>query len=311
MASTGQKWLLGCGIGCGVVLLISILLGVGGFFFFRNTFHGFQEAIQTRQELEERFGTADTYAPPPSGAIYPDRMAIFLNVRSATDTLRQQIAATFDTFEQTEHELESDEVSGWEKLRIGLHLGRRGISLGSQIGDFYRARNGALLAGSMGLGEYTYIYVLAYYDFLGHSPAEGPVSEHIHVRIEDDGGESAPWDADDDADIRAQRRRVARELLSMLHNELARLEAAGMPARLPGAENIALPDSQEWHRTLSAEISRLEQGPGSLPWREGLPAQITASLAPYRERLQETYSAATNSLELARNREEGVSIHGE
>ena len=47
-------------------------------------------------------------------------------------------------------------------------------------------------------------------------------------------------------------------------------------------------------------------------WQDALPAQIAASLEPYAERLEATYSPVSNPFELLRNRREGnLSIQAE
>ncbi len=65
-----------------------------------------------------------------------------------------------------------------------------------------------------------------------------------------------------------------------------------------------------WVEELALEIARLEQDPGRIPWMDGLPQQIEASLAPYREHLDELQCEATLPLELIRNEKQGLSISG-
>jgi hypothetical protein len=77
-------------------------------------------------------------------------------------------------------------------------------------------------------------------------------------------------------------------ILPMLINQLEKLEereAAVMP--------------EEWRQTLAAEIEAMREDKERLPWQDGVPAVIEASLKLYRERLQNSYSSMTNPLELA------------
>ena len=69
MASNSSKWLTGCGIGCGVIILICILIGVVGYFAIRGTVEEFKEAEASQEYLEERFGKVEDFAPDPSGEI--------------------------------------------------------------------------------------------------------------------------------------------------------------------------------------------------------------------------------------------------
>ena len=47
-----------------------------------------------------------------------------------------------------------------------------------------------------------------------------------------------------------------------------------------------------------AELESLEANPERIPWEDGLPEEFAAGLEPYRERLEVTYSPATNPFEL-------------
>ncbi len=134
----------------------------------------------------------------------------------------------------------------------------------------------------VGLGECTDICGLAYYAWLGHSPAEGPESA---------GGE-------DEAEFgprmgNASSGRIRGDLLQMLRNQLA-----------------ALPDDADeaWRETLAGEIEAVEADSRRLPWQDGLPAQVAASFEPYRDALETSYSPVTNAFELGRNRKRGLSF---
>ena len=48
-----------------------------------------------------------------------------------------------------------------------------------------------------------------------------------------------------------------------------------------------------------AEVKALEADRYRLPWRDGVPAVIEASLKPYRERLEAGYSRMANLFEIA------------
>ena len=39
MADSGKKWLIGCGVGCGAVILLGILLSVGGSLYLMGPFN--------------------------------------------------------------------------------------------------------------------------------------------------------------------------------------------------------------------------------------------------------------------------------
>jgi len=127
--------------------------------------------------------------------------------------------------------------------------------------EYFSTRNAILLAEGMSLGEYFYIYVLAYgdrfcpFDDDGRPPAE---CEYVTGR-------------------------ATRELTQMLRNQL---------------DNAALPPSAHVAAALREEIARLEGEERALPWHGALPSEIEASLAPYRERLAPLFCEETRELEL-------------
>jgi hypothetical protein len=83
--------------------------------------------------------------------------------------------------------------------------------------------------------------------------------------------------------LRAANRRT----LSMLRNQLEALDQLG-----------SSPDQRGWREALVAEIAAMESEPERLPWADGLPAKITNSLEPYRDRLEASYSELCNTLEM-------------
>jgi hypothetical protein len=276
VSSTAQKWLLGCGIGCGVVIfLIAMTIG-GGVWFARGLKGRFDTAASKGTELATRFGEPEDWTPPADGAEPAARVEAFLAVRDSLRETQARFAETFDAFRRV-----SDKQ---QPRRFGdvLRAARGGMSIAPLLGEFYSRRNSALNSVGMGMGEYTYIYALGYYGCLGKSPDAGPKNFH--------------YDNDDRDRGRDIRPRLHRQLLAHLRNQLVAVEA--MPAAVVAA----------WRDTLAAEIARLERDDRRLPWEEGLPPAIAAAFAPYRERLEMTWSDASNVLELTEAKRDDHSL---
>ena len=94
-------------------------------------------------------------------------------------------------------------------------------------------------------------------------------------------------------EVRQRRRERALTYLNRQLHAMLRHQLAGVAAGNRNAESL------QWHQTLAAEIRSLESDPYRLPWQDGLPQQLADSLAPYRTRLEASYSALANHLELA------------
>jgi hypothetical protein len=294
-----SPWLIGCGIGCGAILVIAILFVIASTLFVRSTLSGFNTAVETRAALEERYGEVQDYVPPADGSIAAERLERFLQVREGLAPARERIGGAmqmFDLSDKTARELEAG--SFWEKMRFVGGATRNVMGVPAELGSFFEARNQALLDAEMGLGEYTYIYVLAYHSWLGHAPGDRRMAVGVAPDIDDEEEELSPT-LGIDAQGRISRR-IQGDLVDMLRHQLGAVDQAADAALVA-----------QWRQTLSTEIDTLQDNRFRIPWQDGLPDAIEASLQPHRERLEATYDPRTNEFELLRNRKQGMSIHAE
>jgi len=287
MAGTGKKILIGCGLGCGGLLLLVIALVISSTLWVRGTMEGFDSAIEARQVIDERFGGMREFTPLPDGAVPAARMELFLTVRETTMPARERIAQAFGAIPMTEDAARELEAAPFaEKMGQVLGITKSAFGLVGALGEFYEARNAALLNTGMGMGEYTYVYSVAYHAWLGHSPDEGPGANARPAR-----GRRHDGPDDIGGALAAETLPKVRDALrSMLRNQLAGLDDAADDA---------------WRQALADEIEALEDDRERTPWAGSLPPAIAASFEPYRDRLIATYSEATNPLELARNKKQG------
>jgi len=281
MSSSSSKWLIGCTIGCAALIVLGVVLGTSGYLFIKGRMRSLEEANTAVSELEKRYGKIRDFSPDPGGAIRPERIKAFLSVRDATAAVRQKLETSFASMSEGMHEAKSGEKPFWSVMRI---LGK-GFGIIPEIGEFHSARARAMLDAGIGMGEYCYIYVVAYYAWLGKSPEDGP-----DFRLE--GGESESIRDQEGEDVRALRRvRMVRQIrqmfLAMLRNQLSQ-----------GSEGGSTDVQDSRRKILEAEVAALEKHPDRLPWQDGLPKQIDASLQPFRQQLEASYSAVTNALEL-------------
>lgn len=275
--TTGQRWLTGCGIGCGVLLLAGIGACVAGALFMKHTFRGIEKAAESHEELIGALGDVDDYAPPATGVPAADRIEIFARVRELTADARRDV-------EEAAARLPPPELSEEEalvgRIRVGLDVLGDFIDA---VGTYLQARNQALIESGMGVGEYVYLYTLTYHSWLGHPPGEAPEAREgpdgVRVGIYDDNNALFSEEA--------VRRRYRRYVLGMVREQMAS----------PGPESGAA-EAAPWRARLEREIHRMEVDPGRVLWQDGLPATIVAALRPFEARLQDTWSASTNRVEL-------------
>lgn len=294
-----RNLLIGCGIGCGVLVLVFLVIGGGGFFFVKQMIDKVERIDTATDAVTERYGRIVDYRPAADGTIAPARVEAFLAVRD-------RMAAERDEMNDRLGKL-ADAESGRLRKRPGevFQAIRAGVGLIPQIMDYLTARNEALLAEEVPLGEYLYLYTLVYYIDLDRSPADGPPFTLTGDDEKQPGRSQRRWDwSDDEADdlendsddeqeyrIREQRnQRIRRQLndslLPMLGHQLEDLATGG------GAVDV------RWQQDLRMEIAAIRDAPLLLPWEDGLPAQTAASLEPFQERLAASYSELCNPLEV-------------
>jgi len=280
-SSTASKWLIGCGIGCGVVIIIAILVGVGGYFFIKNIVSGFEETEAIMDTLTERYGKTGDFYPDPDGGIRRERLEVFMAVRDSTIQVRERLERAMNILSDRSGEGQFEEQPSPHVLtKI-----KTGIELVPLMAEFVKTRTQALLDEEMGMGEYYYLYVIAYYSWLGKSPVDGPPFE-----ISDE-VEGIAWRRRGRERLEERLdlilRRLNRQTLPMLYNQYEKLTERGIPRA-----------KEQWRKTLEAEIGAMEADSFRLPWQDGLPEVLEASLEPFRERLEESYSVLVNPIEI-------------
>ena len=256
-------------IGCGVLLVLAIAIPfIGGYFVMRP----FSDAIDVRSELEEQFGVLEAFVPARSGAVPPDRMETFLQVRRDLATSCVDFGRVEKQFLKMEEFDGQEEISRTEVLLEALRTTRSAMGMGPLMGEFFATRNRALLEAKMGIGEFTYIWVVSNHDRIlnPHDESElfgpGPVSS-----------------------------RVRTGLLAMLANQ--RDTIRGQQEVPP--EEIAL---------VEVEIDAMESDGRRILWQDGLPPAIVESIEPYRQELDDLYCTSTAPLELMINVRHGPAI---
>jgi hypothetical protein len=269
VAGSGKKWLVGCGVGCGAVMLLGILLTVGLSF---KMMQPFDKAIDAQNELETEFGPRESYIPPPQG-ITPDRLEKFIAVRRSLVPLCEEFREIGDSFQAME-DLDKDgqEPSKGEAFKAVGNVMGNVFGLIGNLGRYTEQRNLALLEQEMSLGEYIWIYVLVYNSWLGQEPNQDF----------------------DDREGRGYSSGERKLLRNLMLNHTEALVSAGMV------------DQAETWKDEAGVMARAEYG---VPFRDsGLPGSYVQQFLPYEEELEALFCDATSSFELNRMKKKGLSI---
>ncbi len=270
MAGSGKKWLLGCGLGCGIPLLLIIVLSIGGSVVMMKPFN---RAVDTQKELTAAFGERADFVPPVD-SLAPDRLASFIGVRKVLVPLCENFTEIGEKFRRME-ELEEggDEPSKAEVFGALGDVMSAAFGIAGNIGRFTQDRNEALLGEGMGLGEYIWIYTLVYNSWLGYEP-----------NLDFESGKGGRYERSEQEIIR-----------QLMRNHVDALNEAGRDD-----------EAAAW----LAELEHLERSEGSgVPWADSeVPVATAAALEPYRAELDALYCGATSAFEFSRIRKHGLSI---
>jgi hypothetical protein len=272
MSNTTTKVLAGCGIGCLLVAVALVGLGWMGYRWARTAAEVVDAAERAENQLEMEYGLARDFTPPIEGLVAADRMEAFLTVRELMRPQRQALTEAVRGLAPTE---------GEGRTVGGLRAARAGMSMAPRILEFIKARNEALLEVGMGPGEYAWMYWLTYHAWLGHPVGESLLSDIMEARAELDGSMQMHIDGMDTEHVERQLRRDLEAMLRNLEGALA-----------------AEPEREELSELVAGELAAMDADRNRMPWEEGPPESFVVGLDPYSDRLEASYSPATNPFEL-------------
>lgn len=278
MEEASRKWVTGCAIGCAVIAAIAALVAVAGYVGVRKMIRYAEETSSTMDQVSERFGRMSEFRPPPSGAIPASRIEAFLESRELTAPERERL-------EQSLANLAGSPSGEGGQAHGGVSSIRARVTVVPQMMSYLSSRGESLLTAGIGLGEYLYIYTLAYPVWLGTPVDDGPSFVGLHP--------PRRWEISSKQDDDQQRLDDVRELfngltLPMLRHQLEDVQTSTKPV-----------GEDAWPEELAREIDRMERDHRRLPWQDGLPPQTAASLEPYRSQLEASYSPLCHPIELA------------
>ncbi len=269
MAGTGKKWAIGCGVGCGLVLLVTLLVGGGMFMALRDTVKKGESINESFEALVAEYGRPEEYTPSANGVIPAGRMEVFLAVRQAMAPSARKLADSIGIL--SEDESVQKKASSFQKMKVGF-------SIIPSILKHLDERNKILLEQGMGQGEYTYIYSLAYFDYLDKEVADGP---NVALK-QKEGSNTLSFKVGGKTQTKEERERKIRRHLHSLH--LAFLNnQIGKAGEQP---------------VLAAEHEALVNNRYRLLWEDGLPEAVAAGIAPYAEELEAAYIPILNLVEM-------------
>lgn len=271
----------GLAIGCGV-LVVALFLIVGSAVFVLQRIGGdYREMRASQEELFAAHQDPETYTPAGGGLPTPERVALFVALRR--DMAEWRGSTDLQLAEFLLRKQQSEESGGLAFYRLARSTG----DLASHLARYWQARNEKLLDRGMGLGEYAYIYCLAYYAYLGYDPADGV--QETDFQFDADQGPIIV--SEDGPATEAERRDRA---WAGVHDLIAPMLARAHEAASADTASV----DPVWQEALAAEVALLDRSPLRYPWRDGAPRPLADLLRGYRRDLEELYDVALNPMEL-------------
>lgn len=282
MAKKSSKILMGCGIGCGVIILILIALGVSGYMFVKDKFKDFEAVESLNKELTAKYGSVKRFTPDEK-TISDEKIEVFLRIREAVSETAANLEEKSDTISDKITEMEEKDESSFSDV---FSLIKQGVGSFPKIAEYLKIRNQTLLDNQMGLGEYYYLYTTIYFSYMKKNPQDGPpfpITQHnndsgpVHIRVNK---------SDERRDgLRYRGVIMTTYIQDMMIPMLSRFLANG----------ISDPELAE---AIKKEIDLLKQESARIPWKDGLPSQWAPIFDKYKTRFEKTYYKTTNPIEL-------------
>ena len=280
--NSSGKLLTGCAIGCGVVMLILILAGVGLYTYINHKIENVEELDRISTEIEEQYGRVENYVPYSDTPVSQARLETFILIR---DSLMNNSVEFIEAINKMSDSIENEEPgndnsSFWNVVDIISS----GIGIIPHIINYFYEKAYWQREYKMGYGEYYYLYVTCYYSFLKKSPEDGPLfqfSEEKNIEFKYEEEDKVQYGKE----VVEQREiLIRRKVNEMFVNYFENLLRNGIM-------------NGNYEQLVINELSNLKNNKYSIPWENGIPDLLKNILEPYRTRLENSYSEMLNPLE--------------
>lgn len=273
-----QRGGIGCLYGCAAMLLVVMLFLTAGYFYFRDRLSGVTEVENLSKQLDEKFGNVDEFYPSADGGISPERLEVFLNLRDSLNPFEAKAAAALESMS---HAVDDNTKEGESGITEIYSIVTSGLSLMPDLIAYIKAKYKLLDQFEMSKGEYLYIYSLAYYNYLGHKPGDGPDFRLVTDKHKDD--ESVEGE-----DVIIRREKENRDIINSKFRKILKNQII----------TASKTENRELVLKIREEIDRMVQNPFALPWESSLPVEIEGSFTNYRDRLENQYNFELNPIEI-------------
>ncbi|MFA8344421.1 MAG: hypothetical protein ACEPO8_15710 [Rhodothermaceae bacterium] len=280
-----SKILTGCGIGCGAVVIILIIIGIIGYNFVSDKVEKIEEFETVINDLEDQYENYDQYSPEEN-LLSEERFAIFMEIRDSIKIMSPDFTYALSTISIKMEDADENEDKDNSFSEV-LTMVNTGFSAIPEILEYFNYRHKMLEKYNMSVGEYYYYFTMTYYVSLGVDLGDGPNfpvpgntdGSHHHF-----GNESSNSTEDFINDLRESR---SDKISNKINHFMLKV-----------FDNYLQNENQKYKKLIEEEIELMKEDKYKLPFAEAKPDFIKKFFEPYSGKIKTTYVEMLNPLEL-------------
>lgn len=280
-----SKILTGCGIGCGAVVVILIIIGIIGYNFISEKVEKIEEFEIVIKDLEEKYNQYDDFYPVGDQLLSEERMSVFLEIRDSIKLRSGNFTASLESIsDKIENEGPDQQDDSFSGL---MDMISTGFSAIPQIANYFTYRHKLLETDQMSIGEYYYYYVMSYYLAMNVDLGDGP---HFPVPGNSDG---ASYNFNDEKNKNPEE--FINEVREKRTDQISAKVNIFMTKVL---KNFLENNTSNDKELIEKEIEIMEKNKYALPFADSKPQFLVSFFEKYKDRLEQNYVDMLNPLEL-------------
>lgn len=279
-----SKILTGCGIGCGTVVVVLIVIGIIGYNFFSDKFEKLGEFEELTTSLQEKYENYDQYYPATNSLVTESQMEIFLEIRDSIYLRRDEFT---NAMKELSERIHSNDTSENESFSGVLSIISTGLSTVPEISKFYMYRDRLLTKYNFEIGEYYFYYILSYYVSLKTDLADGPLFPIPGNTHGNDFRFDGRQKHDNEEFINEVRESRADDISAKTNMFMSKIFT-----------NIVEKSAFSNKKIIKEEIDKLREDRYRIPFDDSCPEFIKEFFDKYADKLQTNYVSYLNPLEL-------------
>lgn len=280
-----SKVLTGCGIGCGAVVVILIILGVIGYNFISEKAEKIEEFETVINDLEDQYKDYDKFTPEEQ-LLSEEKLIVFMDIRDSIKMLSSNFTKTLETISIKIGKTTPDSKDNKSFLTL-ISMINTGFSAIPEIADYFTYRHKLLKKYQMNIGEYYYYFAMIYYVALKVDMGDGP---NFPVPGNSNGS-SFNYSNENNSNSEEF-------VIELREKRTDRISAKVNNFMLKIFRNYLESENPKYPKLINRQIELMQKDKYRLPFKDSTPGFISKFFENHKDRLKTTYVKMLNPLEL-------------